>query len=602
MVLLEDSLSPDGRCRLFRNPQRIIRSDKPSEASAALEDIESAIAAGFYCAGFLSYELGYLLEPKLCHRLPEDRNQPLIWMGVFDSFRDFDRRDVDNFLERQPRDTYEISNPCHSISKDDYLAAFARVKDYIVAGDVYQINLTFKYLFDFSGDAWALYRDLRRRQPVHYGASIEAEDFNLLSLSPELFLKTDGQKIETRPMKGTASRGRTPAEDLYQAAWLHNDEKSRAENLMIVDLLRNDLSRIARTGSVKVPELFAVETYRTLLQMTSRVTAELEPNVGFADIVTNLFPCGSVTGAPKVRAMEIINELETLPRGVYTGAVGMAGPGGALQFNVAIRTLYLPHSGAAEMGIGSGLVFDSDGPAEYEECLLKAKFLTHEEKPFQLLETILWEPEHGYRLLSRHLDRLKSSAAYFQYPCDEAVILEALDAAAKQFTNRPQRVRVLIDSAGTADITATELARGETPPKYRYVVSGQRMNSGNRFLYHKTTNRDFYEDEFTRHTTQTGCDEVIFLNERGEVTEGTRHNIFIRKGGQLLTPPILAGVLPGTLRQELIETGDLPVIETSLTLDDLARADAVYLGNSVRGLVPAVEMADVGCLADANVD
>jgi len=602
MVLLEDSLSPDGGCRLFQNPQRIIRCHDAAEARTALEDIERALSEGFFCAGFLSYELGYLLEPKLSPLLPEDRIQPLIWMGVFKSFQELSRQDTDRYLQSDVRDPYRISNPRHSISKDDYLAAFDRVKDYIVAGDVYQINLTFKHLFDFAGDSLAFYRDLRRRQPVHYSACIRAEEFDLLSLSPELFVRTEGENIETRPMKGTASRGRTVLEDRSQADWLQNDSKSRAENLMIVDLLRNDLSRIAKIGSVQVPELFAVETYRTLLQMTSRVTARLKPDIGFADILASLFPCGSVTGAPKVRAMEIVNELEQEARGVYTGAVGMVGPGGDLQFNVAIRTLYLPHDGTAEMGIGSGLVFDSVGPAEYEECLLKANFLTQEEAPFHLLETMLWEPGTGYKLLSRHLERLKISADYFQYRCDEELISEALRATVRNLPPCPHRIRLLLDPAGVPNITATALADGATPPAYRYVLSDLRMNSANRFLYHKTTNRAFYEDELARLNAETGCDEVIFLNERGEVTEGSRHNVFVRHGDQLLTPPIFAGVLPGTLRQELIEAGDPPVVERTLTLEDLANADEVYLGNSVRGLVPAVAMTEETALRAAVAD
>src|SRR4029078_8982139 len=321
---------------------------------------------------------------------------------------------------------------------------FAKVQDYIAAGDVYQINLTLKYLFAFSGDPVALYSALRRKQRVEYGALIGAGDFQVLSLSPELFFRREGRPLRSRPMKGTAPRGRTPREDARLKTWLTVDEKQRAENLMIVDLLRNDLGRIAKIGSVEVTDLFTVETYRTVHQMTSGITAEVRGDMGLNDILHALFPCGSVTGAPKVRAMEIIRELEALPRGVYTGAIGHIAPSGDSQFNVAIRTLYIGAGGEGEMDIGSGVVSDSKMDAEFEECLLKAQFLTKVDAPFELIETIRYERDAGFHLLERHLARLQSSAAHFGYPFDRARVLEVLTAKADEGDSPVSMVRLLL--------------------------------------------------------------------------------------------------------------------------------------------------------------
>ena len=397
-ILLDDGLTatvPDAanRTLLFETPERVVAVYEPAEVEAGLDTITEGLARGLHAVGFFAYELGCLLEPKLYTLLPRDRQQPLFWIGLFREPRRFDNDaetrawlDANGALERST-----ISDLQLSWTRDQYTRAFRQVQDYIAAGDVYQINLTLKYRFAFSGDAVAFYAALRRNQRVEYGALIRASDFNVLSFSPELFFRREGKHMTSRPMKGTAPRGRTPREDARLKTWLTVDEKQRAENLMIVDLLRNDLSRIAKIGSVEVTDLFTVETYRTVHQMTSGITAELRVDIGLKDMLKALFPCGSVTGAPKVRAMEIIRELEPLPRGVYTGAIGHIAPNGEAQFNVAIRTLFMDAGGAGEMGIGSGIVSDSKADAEFEECLLKAQFLTKADAPFELIETIRWE-------------------------------------------------------------------------------------------------------------------------------------------------------------------------------------------------------------------
>ena len=587
-VLLEDSLSPAGRCRLFRNPERIIRCDDPSTLEDALRQIEAAVREGFHLAGFLSYELGYLFEPRLAGLLPQRCRQPLLWLGVFRGGEDLASSDVPDLLGGGAAAPFE--NARLSLDRADYLARFARAKDYIAAGDIYQVNLTFKHLFNYAGDPLALYRDLRRQQRVRHGALIAADDFHLLSFSPEQFLHCAEGVATMRPMKGTMARGRTPAEDASQAAFLRADAKSRAENLMILDLMRNDLGRIATVGSVSVTDMFTVETYRTLHQMTSGVTARLRPDVGIADLLRHVFPCGSVTGAPKIRAMEIIRELEDGPRGAYTGSVGVIGPGGAIDLNVAIRTLCIDADGVGELGVGSGIVQDLDGPAEFEECLLKGRFATAGEPPFQLIETMRWEREGGYWLLDGHLERLAASAGYFGFSGDIAGIRSALATAAAGFREPVQRVRLTLDEDGAIRIAAVPIAVPLADAVMRYAIAEEPTASSDRFLFHKTTRRQFYDSTRERLALVTGCDEVLFVNERGELTEGSFTNLFVEREGRLLTPPLASGLLNGTLRRHLLADPRHRVQEAVLYPEDLQAADGVYLGNSVRGLVRATEV------------
>ncbi|MFQ5468535.1 MAG: aminodeoxychorismate synthase component I, partial [Kiloniellaceae bacterium] len=471
-VLLDDSLSPGGVFRLLDDPGEIVRCDRPADVERALAALEDGLARGLSAAGFFAYELGYLLEPRLAGLIPRERDVPLIWMGLFERPRELSaaraRREI---AARAAGGGHAVEHLRLGMERAAYLEALARVKDYIAAGDVYQINLTFKVLFDFAGDPLSLYDDLRRKQRVAHGGLVHAPEFDILSLSPELFLSVRDRRALTKPMKGTAARRPMPEADGRARAWLKADEKSRAENLMIVDLLRNDLSRVAETGSVQVPALFTVETYPTVHQMTSSVTGHLRPDVGLRELIGSLFPCGSITGAPKVRAMEIIRELEPGPRGVYTGALGMLGPDGEVALNVAIRTLVLHRDGRGEMGIGSGIVFDSDPNAEFDECLLKARFLTEPREPFQLIETLAWTPDEGYTLFDRHLARLAASAAYFGTPCDTGAVRQALLDRAESFPPSSMRVRLLLDQDGEIEISDTPLAPPGAAAHWRYAIS-----------------------------------------------------------------------------------------------------------------------------------
>ena len=401
-------------------------------------------------------------------------------------------------------------------------------------------------------------------QPVEFGALINIDGFQILSASPELFFRRQGDLILTRPMKGTAPRGFSMEEQRVNSEWLANDEKNRSENVMIVDLLRNDLRRICQVNTVTVDELFAIEVFPTVLQMVSTISGCLRPGITYAEIFRALFPCGSITGAPKIRTMQIIRELEEYPRGVYTGTIGFIAPDEAV-FNVAIRTLVLQNN-EGRMGIGGGIVWDSNPLEEYNECLLKGAFLKRSSSPFQLIETILWDQE--YKFLSEHLSRLASSAEYFDFKLGD------IKSRLPTHFPQPQRVRLLLFRNGTVNITATPLTYASSG---RVIISKKRTNSKCLFLRNKTTRRNLYDLEY-RHAQSAGYDDAIFMNTEGYITEGAIHNIFIVKDGQWLTPPVTDGLLPGILRSSL------NVTERHITLEDLLSADQVYLGNSVRGL------------------
>jgi para-aminobenzoate synthetase / 4-amino-4-deoxychorismate lyase len=586
-VLLDDSLKPGGRSLLFTEPELVVAAYAPDEVDGALDKISAGLARGLHAAGFFGYELGYCLEPKLKRLLPADRRAPLLWIGLFQAPRSLDDAGTRAWLERHGTDERaKISDLSLSWSREQYDRAFAAVQDYIAAGDVYQINLTLKYHFAFEGHAVALYAALRRKQRVAYGALIRTPELDVLSLSPELFFRRAGKHMSTRPMKGTAARGRTPREDARLKTWLAMDEKQRAENLMIVDLLRNDLGRVAKIGTVEVTDLFTVETYRSVHQMTSGISAELRADIGLKDMLRALFPCGSVTGAPKVRAMEIIRELEGAPRGVYTGAIGHIAPSGDCQFNVGIRTVVL-QGNQGEMGIGGGIVADSKVDSELEECLLKAQFLTKVDTPFDLIETLRYEPGRGFHLLERHLARLQSSAAHFGYPFSREAVLAALGAEVARVESPVTLVRLLLAEDGTITVTSTATTLPTKDTVWHFVISDQRLDEKDPLFYHKTTRRQFFDREMERQKALTGCNEVVFLNKKGELTEGTRTNLFIELDGRLFTPALTCGLLPGTLREELLDLPRAAASEAVLSPHDLLVADRIYLGNSVRGLIPA---------------
>jgi para-aminobenzoate synthetase/4-amino-4-deoxychorismate lyase len=582
-VLLHDTLDPAGRNLLFTQPREILVAHDAATARQALTRLQAATAEGLHAAGYLAYELGFVFEERLAARLPPTDNRPLLWLGLYDAPAILGAAAVDDYLAAHAAPTGGRAIDIRPRwDEAAHRHAFEQVKALIAAGDTYQVNLTFKADFRLEGDPVALYRDLVRKQPVSYGALIHTGTGWILSRSPELFVASAGQTLKARPMKGTIKRGLTLAEDAAGRAALASDEKNRAENLMIVDLLRNDFGRIAEIGSVKVTDLYTVETYSTLHTMTSGITARRRPEVSTTTLLENLFPCGSITGAPKLRAMEIIHELEAGPRGVYTGSIGHFAPDGDLTLNVAIRTAVIDNDGNGEIGIGGGIVADSVAGDEYREALLKMAFFTEPTQDVTLIETLLWERATGYSLLDRHLERLAASARYFNLPGDRAQAASMLADIASTFPADTMRVRLTLDAAGPA-VTAVPLP--PNPPVFRFAIAPERLDSQSLWLRHKTTNRAFYDAPRQRAHAALGVDEVVFLNEKNELTEGSITNLFIARNGILLTPPLSSGLLPGTLRAELIATGRAE--EQVLTLADLQSAEAIWLGNSVRGLLRA---------------
>ncbi len=593
---------------LFVDPVARLQLFAGHDVADFLKSIELFQRKGYFVAGWFAYEFGYLFEPKLRARMrkPEDTGALLADLGVFSQYRCFNHLNGETDFPLQHADNqydgeYLVENLRVSQNEEEYVSALRQILRYIEAGDTYQVNYTLKLLFDFSGSAERFYRDLRRNQSVGYGAYIRFGERRVLSFSPELFFRKNEANVMVRPMKGTFARGRTPEEDEINRRFLQSDVKNQSENVMIVDLLRNDLGRLMHhlsEGDVRVNSLFDVETYETLLQMTSTITATTRPDalngVSLYDFFKALFPCGSVTGAPKIRTMEIIDELEKNRRGVYTGAIGYLTPLGHGVFNVPIRTVVLEGT-KGEMGIGSGIVYDSNPRQEWQECLLKGKFLSAPQHRFQLLETLLWHSDHGWYLLEKHLRRLRRSADFFLFSCDIEAIMAKLEEIRHHFYKGCRRIRLLLEKDGTfaVEIDSCEkpshLSLPDKPEKCEgglpFVrISERRVDTGSVWFYHKTTVRDLYNQEFIGAAKQ-GLYDIIFQNEKGLVTESCIANLFLYKDGKYATPPLSDGLLGGVMRQHLLEDGTIAVTEKSLTLHDILEAEALFLCNSVRGVV-----------------
>ncbi|NTV15447.1 MAG: aminodeoxychorismate synthase component I [Desulfobulbaceae bacterium] len=572
-----------------------------------LEQIQTWVGQGYYVAGWLAYEFGYLLESVLARQIGTGGAELLADFAVYQSPLIYDHASGSfskgsgwplSAAQAGPEWTCRIDNLRFSQERQEYLVQVARIKEYIAAGDTYQVNYTLKLLFDCIGNDGALYEILRRNQSVAYGAYLKSGSRRIMSFSPELFFRQQGRECWVRPMKGTSKRGYCLDEDRQVGDRLAGDPKNRSENVMIVDLLRNDLGRLCEMGSVETLSLFDVETYETLHQMTSTIKGQLRADITLVELFQALFPCGSVTGAPKIRTMEIIRELEGEDRGVYTGAIGFIGPDESAVFNVPIRTVVL-EAGQGKMGIGSGIVFDSDGEAEWRECLLKARFLQAPAPDFQLFETILWQPGQGFWLLDLHLERLRKSAAYWGFPFPAELLLRRLDAAIAAAAGDDScclRVRLVLGKDGLATVTtavcacpqALDLAIGCADVGLPLVkLAGVATDPEDPFLYHKTTRRQLYEAE-RKQAEEAGCFEVLFVNRRGELSEGSFTNLFLLRGEELLTPPVSSGLLNGVLRGALLDgrlslPRGLVVREEVLRPGDLAAAE-IFVGNSLRGL------------------
>ncbi|WP_068311659.1 aminodeoxychorismate synthase component I [Polycladidibacter hongkongensis] len=578
--------------RLYKAPQHVLTPQTVADVPSFLQELETKRKAGAHLAGYLSYELGYAFEPKLAPLQKPRSVAPLAWFGVYTDYLNLNSTDLAALLakaERGEANPADLALGAFDLEADAYGDAFTRTQRHLAEGDFYQINLTMRAAIKRARSPVALFRRLLAAQPVDYAALLFVGGKAIISLSPELFLERKGQQICSKPMKGTVARGRTYVEDLQQAEWLAKDPKSRAENTMILDLMRNDLSRVCKAGSVQAQDVCQTEAFRSLHQMTSTVVGELEDNIEFPRIIEELFPCGSITGAPKLSAMQTIDRLEACPRGVYTGSIGFIEPNGDFGFNVAIRTLELdqtdlPGTYRGVVGTGSGVVFDSGTTAEYDECKLKLRFLKGDAKPFTLFETLKYTEDDGYLLLYRHLERLKESAAYFGWSFNPNDIERALFGAVSNCGD-DYRVRIDLAEDGTIAVTKTALPKQATPQaNWLLHIADQRVDPADPMLYHKTSQRDLY-DNARAEALARGADEAIFFNENGYLTEGTITNIMIKTGDGLVTPAWHHGLLPGTLRAGLLELR--MIREADVSLSDLQNAEAIFVMNSLRGIIKA---------------
>ncbi|HNJ46921.1 MAG TPA: aminodeoxychorismate synthase component I [Novosphingobium sp.] len=587
-ILLDDA-RPQGAspARLYRAPREMVVARRAEEVAGALEQIEALRHLGCHLAGYFAYEAGLALEPRLAPLAARRTGAagPLLWFGAFDGFEEIAADDVPAWLAGQAGEGAARIGPLDpQLSPGGYAAAFTELQDAIAAGDIYQANLTFPLAGSYRGDPLTLYAALRPAAGAGYGGIVCDGSHWLLSCSPELFFALKDGAATVKPMKGTRPRGRDEAEDAAFAAELAASDKDRAENLMIVDLMRNDLSRVAEAGSVRVDKPFAVESYPTVHQMVSTVRAQLMPDRGAADLVRAIFPCGSITGAPKIRAMELIDSAERDARGPYCGAIGRIDPNGDAAFNVAIRTLRLTPSehgrGRAVLGVGSAIVADSDAMQEWRECLVKGGFVRLNAAGCDLIETMRFTPEEGIPLLELHLERIKASAAELGFSFDRHAVRNAIQALCFD-ADRPARLRLLASRSGAYSLELSEPPARLAEP-LRCAVLRLPVDAGDWRLRHKTSDRGFYEAGL-KAAQAAGCDEALFLRDDGLLTEGSFASLFVEREGMLLTPPLALGLLPGVLRRSLIESGRAR--EAELALDDLA--GGFLIGNALRGLMEA---------------
>jgi para-aminobenzoate synthetase/4-amino-4-deoxychorismate lyase len=575
-ILLDDA-RVDGAvaARLYRTPLATLTAHSVEDIVPLLDQLAQWQASGSHCAGYLSYDAGMALEPRLAgHRTTTAT--PLAWFGRFAAVERIAADAVPDLLPDAAGAV--IGAPQPTVDQPSYETSIAAVLAHIQAGDIYQANFTFAAHVALHGDPLSAYARLRDRARAGYGGIVWTGTHWLLSFSPELFFSLRDRQVLARPMKGTATRARDPAADATARAKLAADPKQRAENLMIVDLIRNDLSRLATPGSVSVPSLFRVETYPTVHQMVSDVAATLPDGTGAVDVLRSAFPCGSITGAPKIRAMQIIDALEAAPRGAYTGSIGFIAPDGEAAFNVAIRTLALRDGDAfATLGLGSGIVADSIPGAEWRECLAKGAFVSGGGATFDLIETMGFDPHEGIRLLDRHLARLGASARTFGFTFDRHAIRNQLQHAT--FLQRePARIRLRLSLRGVTAVLVEPMPLAPAEP-VRCAIAPLSVPADDIRLAHKTSDRAFYDQP----RIESGAFEILFTNPDGALTEGSFTSIFVERDGQLLTPPASIGLLPGVLRAELLASGK--AIDALLTPADLT--GGFFIGNAVRGLIRA---------------
>lgn len=538
-----------------------VRADCIEEVIPALERVQQWQREKYVIAGAVAYEAGHAFFPKK-ETKPVELTTPFLHFYIFKSLN-----------KVQTKKLLPLSEPTLFAYENDtcweeYRSRQEQIQSLIHSGEFYQLNQTYQKKFRSNLFPLELYDSLREQQKTKYSAFLDFDEYQILSFSPELFFQKQGEKITTEPMKGTA-----PLSESRE--YLAQDEKSRAENLMIVDLLRNDLGRLAQPGSVKVEELFRVQKLSTVYQMTSKISAQIDPDTGVREIFQSLFPCGSITGAPKWSAMKQIAQSESSPRGYYTGALGYFDGEGNGCFNVAIRTL-VHQRGFYHMGVGGGIVSDSLSTKEWVEANLKARFVRKLNSHFQIIETFLYDGKQ-FRNLEDHIRRLTTSATYFDFEFDEKKLTQQLQTLQLSV---PQKIQLQLSWNGEMQISQSDVFK---PFSHQVTVASERVFSQDIFRQHKTTQRELYERGWEKAQAE-GFYDVLFLNENDELVEGSRHNIFLKKDGEWFTPPVSAGALPGIERSHALR--DLPAQEKTLTLKDVQEAEEILLTNSVRGRTP----------------
>ena len=551
----------------FENPLSVLQTCKIDDVIEKLKEIQTWIEQeNLYAAGFLSYETSPAFDSALKTYPPDDF--PLLWFGLYHEPTVIN---IPRIKQPVPDNNWQPA-----VNRSEYHSNIEKIKSHLRDGNTYQVNYTFPLKRQFNDDPWALFSNLIHNQQSDYGAYLEFDQYVIASISPEQFFLLNGNQISSLPMKGTAPRGRYYAEDMFYKNYLFHSSKDRAENSMIVDIIRNDIGRIAEYGSVKVSDMYHIEQYPTVWQMVSKVTAKTDASI--SEIFQALFPCASITGAPKVNTMKIINNLEITSRRIYTGSIGFIVPGRKAQFNVAIRTLLIDkEKKQAEYGVGGGIVWDSINEKEYDECFIKARALTTYRPEFQLLESILWTQEDGYFILDHHLIRMKGSAEYFNYKFEQDKIIEALDDLAKYLQKGSYKVRLLLSKKGEVELQSVLLEMENYSKPQKAKLAKKPVDSNDTFLFHKTTHRNVYDQA---RVECPECEEVLLFNEKGEITEFTNANVLVKINGQLFTPPVECGLLSGTYRQYLLD--QKMIQEKVITLDMLKQSEEIILINSVR--------------------
>ena len=565
---------------LFNNPEEIISITSLNELELGLNRIDELADQDKFILSLLDYEAGYLFEEKLQNFITD--NKTLMRFLVFDS-SEVDKISSNEISFDPFEQDYKINDFQLNETERNYLNKIYKIKEYIKQGDTYQVNYTLKGKFNFKGEILDFVQNLIFNQSTQYSAFINYDNEFVISISPELFFSTNGYKISTRPMKGTIKRGINLEDDSFRAEELRNSKKDKAENIMIVDLLRNDIGKISKTNSVNVDSIYDVEKYETIFQLTSKVHGILESKK-YSKIISNLFPCGSITGAPKIRTMKIINELENEKRGLYTGAIGFIHKDNSV-FNVAIRTISIDKKTSnGEIGLGSGIVWDSNAEDEFNEVSLKSNFLVNPDKYFEIFETMLLEDGKIF-LLDNHINRIEKAADYFLFKFNKNLVLEKLNSSINNLdSNHKFKIKLVLTKSGEIRLDINKI---ETSILKRAVISSNKINKKNRFQYFKTTNRELYDSEFTFYRMKNYFD-VIYFNEFNELAEGSISNIFIRSKDIWKTPSIDSGILNGTYRNKFISENN--VIETCISKEELLNSDEILLTNSLRKEVDILEL------------